>query len=268
VLKYRIPWSKSAKSVLLRFAEQLDAHLGMVFHRFLSGEARRKKKLRITINGTVVEPWDPFARNETKTIKLDHKEFDLATDDGQGTVAYTGFVLPSKNHFSSPHAFERLAGAAKWNNQQGFYIYRSDRMIQSGGWCYMRAADEHTKLARVALDFLPDLDAAFQLNVAKARVNLPDPLKEQLKPFIERLVKQARQVYDHGERSGSAATSGRMSPSTGQDGNGQNPAGALHQPARHTSVAAAPGSALPVGRGRGDCRGTGGFWRGSRSNTE
>jgi hypothetical protein len=59
----------------------------------------------------------------------------------------------------------------------------------------MRTSDEHTKLARVALDFWPDLDSAFDLNVAKARVSLPADLRSQLQPHIEQLTKQARKVY-------------------------------------------------------------------------
>ncbi len=41
----------------------------------------------------------------------------------------------------------------------------------------MRAPDEHTKFARVALDFFPELDAAFGINIAKMRVNFPQPLQ-------------------------------------------------------------------------------------------
>lgn len=59
----------------------------------------------------------------------------------------------------------------------------------------MRTSDEHTKIARVALDFWPDLDSAFDLNVAKARVNLPTELKSQLQPHVEQLAKQARKAY-------------------------------------------------------------------------
>ena len=64
VLDYKNPWGEKAKSNLWRIAGNLDQHLGMVFHRFLNGEARRRKCLQITINGTTIEPWDPFARRE------------------------------------------------------------------------------------------------------------------------------------------------------------------------------------------------------------
>lgn len=216
VLGYKVPWGEKAKAGLLQTTEDLEHHLGMVFHRFLAGEARRRKRLRITVNGNAVQPWDPFARAERHTIEFWKGEFDVQTGDGPGTVKVAAFVLPRKDQFSSDREFQRLSGPAKWNRQQGFYVYRADRMIQSGGWCWMRAADEHTKLARVALDFQPDLDTAFEINVSKARVQLPRDLRDKVEPQIERLAKKAREVYDGAPRpqpSGGAATSGHTAPS-------------------------------------------------------
>lgn len=204
VLEYKIPWGERAKTGFFNLAEELDLHLGMVFHRFLAGQAKRKKKLKITLNGTTIEPWDPYARDEKATVSLPPQEFKIHGHDGPGIVGYTPFILPQKERFSSLKAFNKYAGPAKWNYQQGFYIYRADRMIQSGGWCYMRTVDEHTKFARVAIDFWPDLDSAFDLNVAKARVNLPADLKTALQPNIEQLVKQARRVYSPPAESGQA----------------------------------------------------------------
>lgn len=195
VLGYKIPWGEHAKNNFLRLAGDLDQHLGMVFHRFLSGEAKRKRKLTISINGTRVEPWDPFAREERHTTELPREQFEIAGDNGKGLVAYSPYILPPKDRFSSLQAFNRYAGPRKWNYQQGFYIYRADRMIQSGGWSYMRTSDEHTKLARVALDFWPDLDSAFELNVAKARVKLSTDLRTKLGSKVEQLAKKAREVY-------------------------------------------------------------------------
>jgi hypothetical protein len=178
----------------------------MVFHRFLTGEARRRKRLTILVNGNPVEPWDPFARNEKGTEEFDPIEFDVHGENGKGIVRFQGFVLPHKDRFSSPKAFEKVGGPNRWNSQQGFYIYRADRMIQSGGWSRMRTPDEHTKLARAAIDFYPDLDPDFKINVAKMRVSLPNELKDELKEHVERLAKRARLVYDQKERNSGEAT--------------------------------------------------------------
>jgi len=252
VLGYKVPWGDKARTGFLRMAEQLDEHLAMVFHRFLGGEARRRKKLKITINGTVVEPWDPFAREEKATISLASKQFEVQTDDGPGLAGYTAFILPHQHAFSTPKAFDRYSGPSKWNYQQGFYIYRSDRMIQSGGWCHMRTSDEHTKLARVSLEFLPDLDSAFQLNVSKARVLLPADLRGQLKPFIEEVARQARKVYGSGPKvpgrpAGGDATGGQP---TSQPDPDLDPPGS---PAVSAGAEQSPGGAgqhVPTGAGR------------------
>jgi hypothetical protein len=235
VLNYKVPWGERAKSGLLTLAERLDQHLGMVFHRFLAGEARRRRKLAITINGTAVEPWDPFARGEKHTEGLTAQEFELHTSSGKGTVGYRPYVLPPKQRFSSDTAFERVGGPARWNLQQGFYIYRADRMIQSGGWCRMRTADEHTKLARAALEFYPDLDSAFEINVAKIRVTLPPELRDQLKESVERLVRRAKTVYGRKDDAGSSGkgTHGVSSRRGGSSAQPARKAGAV----RHVRVA-------------------------------
>ncbi len=212
VLVYKIPWGDRARTSFFRLAEELDEHLGMVFHRFLAGEARRKKKLTITLNETPVEPWDPYARDEKAALKLPGIQFDVSGDNGAGLVAYSPYVLPSQERFSSLKAFNRCAGPGKWNFQQGFYVYRADRMIQSGGWSYMRTSDEHTKLARVALDFWPDLDSAFDVNFAKTRVILPADLRAKLKPHVEELVKRARKAYTP------ASSKSTSPPSSGRNG--------------------------------------------------
>jgi hypothetical protein len=214
VLKYKVAWGENAKNGLYRLAEQLDQHLGMVFHRFLNGEARRKKKLAIAVNGTPIEPWDPFARGEKNTESFPAQEFEVPSSHGRGAVRYQPFVLPTKDKFSNVRAFEKMSGPEKWNRQQGFYIYRADRMIQSGGWCRMRTADEHTKLARSAIDFFPDLDSAFEINIAKFRVTLPLELREKLEAPVERLVRRARTVYS-GEKSLSPSSSSRHSRGVG-----------------------------------------------------
>ena len=202
----------------------------MVFHRFLSGEAKRRKKLSITINGSVVAPWDPFARDEGKTEVLQEQEFEVAATDRNGIVLFQPFVLPNRQMFSSETAFQRYAGHAKWNYQQGFYIYRADRMIQSGGWSRMRAPDEHTKLARIAINFYSDLDTAFAINVAKMSVTLPSDLKDQMAGVVESVVKRAKAVYNKESEPSSAPSP--SSPSTQKPLSAKHGSGSQAPPAR------------------------------------
>jgi hypothetical protein len=200
MLGQKHPYGEASRKRLLKMCRELEEHLTMVFHRFLDGEVRNHK-LKIKLNDNQLKGWDPFVRNEPETKQLNPISIDLEHEDISGTVVLKPYVLPPKNKFSSQEAFNRASGPKKWNLQQGFYIYRANRLIQSGGWCSLRAADEHTKLARIALDFSPQLDDAFSINVAKMRVLLPQEIRDEIQETVEQIVKQARTVYDKKDKS-------------------------------------------------------------------
>jgi uncharacterized membrane protein YgcG len=226
ILTYQDPGGGWARRHMISLAGELDAHLGMVFHRFLAGEVPRKK-LRIRINGSAVEPWDPFARDEPKTETGATQDLELSTPEGSGIVHMAPFVLPPKASFSSEAAWRRLAGPNAWNRQQGFYIYRANRLIQSGGWSNLRTADEHTKLARIALLFSPELDAAFGINVAKMRVSLPPELAARIEEPVNRIVRRARMVYDAKPDEPKSSRSSAATGNAGGRGNGAVPPGSI-----------------------------------------
>jgi hypothetical protein len=181
----------------------------MIFHRFLSGDSGRTR-LALTLNGVAVQAWDPFCRDEPLTEALPVQR--VAVDEDHDVVLRP-FVLPGQHHFSSPEAHARASGPNRWNRQQGFYIYRRDRLIQSGGWCRLRTMDEHSKLARVAVD-LPDAEEdMFRINVAKMTVGLPESLRPQLRVLATGIVSRAQDAY---RRRARAVPDALGSQSTGQ----------------------------------------------------
>ena len=203
ILGFKRPDGESARKHLTAMCRELEEHVAMVFHRFLSGDVRGKR-LAIYLNGNKVVPWDPFARGEALTQKLDTVVLRLEQDKGKSDVVLEPYVLPAQAKFSTPDAFNRASGPNKWNRQQGFYIYRADRMIQSGGWCNLRTLDEHNKLARVALYFSPKLDEEFKINVPKMRVALPSGIRDDILKAIGPVVKLANAAYRAGERGGNS----------------------------------------------------------------
>ena len=154
------------------------------------------KRLKIRLNTNELKPWDPFCQSELKTKRLQPVRLHLENEGVEGDVLLQPFVLPHQEDFSTPDAFRDAGGPESWNQQQGFYIYRAGRMIQSGGWSNLRAPDEHTKLARIGVSFEPVLDEAFKINVAKMRVQIPSQIREDVKQTIIPLTKLAREVYD------------------------------------------------------------------------
>ncbi|MBK7942783.1 MAG: ATP-binding protein [Flavobacteriales bacterium] len=212
ILGYKHPYGESARKQLAQMCSEIETHLSMVFHRFLSGEAA-KPRVRISLNGNPLEPWDPFCRKE-KTQRLDRCSIPVEYNDATGKVIFDPYVLPHQHRFSSTDAHERASGPNKWNRQQGFYIYRSDRLIQSGGWSDLRTLDEHSKLARIALRFDPKLDEAFKINVAKMRVQLPASIRGDLVKALAPVLRAADTEYRKG---GGTKPGGKPMPSPKSD---------------------------------------------------
>lgn len=206
VLEFRNPESGHAKRALERAADRIARHLAMVFHRFLDGSLDVAVAMRV--NGRDVEAWDPFARDEPMTRQLPVRHLPVVIDDREAVVSLQGFILPHQRQFSSSDAHERAAGEKRWNRQQGLYVYRGDRLVQSGGWSRLRTSDEHTKLARVALDLPEGSEGLFALDVAKMRVKLPDSLRGVLREHVATIAALAQDAYRRG--SGGSESHGRV----------------------------------------------------------
>jgi Histidine kinase-, DNA gyrase B-, and HSP90-like ATPase len=196
ILEYARPDGQAAMRRLDALATEIREHIEMVFHRFLSGELRRgRARIAVTLNGAWLEPWDPFARMEKATRQLPRQWLSLRLPDKTHRVGIRPYILPNQVQFSTPEAHAIAAGPKRWNRQQGFYIYRRDRLIQSGGWNRLRTMDEHSKLARVAVNIPLAADAAFRTNVSKMSVTLPPELRPPLRTLASGLVARAQDAY-------------------------------------------------------------------------
>jgi hypothetical protein len=190
----RTPGGSAATRRLEAAADGIAEHLAMVFHRFLAGEAPGAP-LVIRVAGRTLRPWDPFARSEAVTRRLPQQVVLFDHAGSAHEIAVQPYVLPNQHHFSSPEAHDLAGGPRRWNRQQGLYIYRHHRLIQSGGWNRLRTMDEHAKLARIAIDIPPETDAAFRINVSKMTVGLPEGVRPQLRSLVAGVVSAAQDAY-------------------------------------------------------------------------
>ncbi|MEO3773977.1 ATP-binding protein [Micromonospora sp. B9E7] len=224
VLPERNPEGGWARRRLEALAGRTADHLGTVFHRFLEGEAGGG--LVITVNGEKVGPWNPFAPDEPAREVLPPLRFEVTLGEATGVVSLQRYVLPSRDQFTSQAEFERLSGPLNWNRQQGLYVYRAQRLVQWGGWNGMRGIDEHTKLARAALDFDTDLDIVFNINVAKIRVAMPPQLRQLLERPVHELCMRADDAYrknSRGESEGSKVASEQLAALSRSEASGATP---------------------------------------------
>ena len=83
------------------------------------------------LNGQPVEPWDPFLEAHPATQRTPEEAIVLP---GHAlNIAVRGYVLPHKDNLDvEDHS--KASGPGGWNAQQGFYLYRNERLIVAGSW--------------------------------------------------------------------------------------------------------------------------------------
>jgi hypothetical protein len=173
----------------LRFADRVRQHLAMTFHRFLEGPRR----LRFTINGTAVAAWDPFMTKEPATQVLPAEPLTVL---GQRVVVRP-YVLPHRSKLSTA-AQRDGAGLKGWNGQQGFYVYRNNRILVAGDWLGLGfQKEEHCKLARIALDITNSSDEAWQIDVKKSTARPPAVVAKDLQSIAKFTRDRAQEIYRH-----------------------------------------------------------------------
>lgn len=165
--------------------EQVKKHLEMVFHRFIENG-----KIKIWFQDRQTKPWNPFLIEENATQSFPDEYLQ------NGKVAVKGFVLPHKNKISKEiHAF--AAGPKGWNEQQGFYVYRNERLLVAGDWLGLYRKEEHYKLSRIQIDLPNSLDSEWQIDIKKSVARPPLVLRDQIKAYAALVRNQAVEVYRH-----------------------------------------------------------------------
>lgn len=186
----------------LKEIETVEQHLSMVFHRFIE----MPQKLNIFINNRLIKPWDPFLRDEVSTQFLPEENFY----DSGGQITVQPYILPHHTKITQQRN-DDAAGLNGWISQQGFYIYRNNRLLVDGNWLGLgfRKA-EHYRLARIQVDLPNSLDATWKIDVKKSKARPPNALNADFKRIASLTRTKALEVYRH---RGGSVLAGRKSES-------------------------------------------------------
>jgi hypothetical protein len=197
-----VHWSVLDRVVTSGFTEQnfldlvdgVDQHIAMVFHRYLEGQ---RPRMQIAINGKFVAPWSPFlvAHPATWTSPLEV----LVT--GSGVIKAQGHVLPHKDRLT-PTEYTSAAGPDGWTAQQGFYVYRNERLLLAGSWLGLGIGRSWTKeeahrLARIRLDIANTDDAEWKIDIRKSTARPPVTIRSRLTRLAEDTRERARRGFAH-----------------------------------------------------------------------
>lgn len=174
----------------LDLTDDVEQHLAMVFHRLIEGP---RPKLRISINGRPVTPWDPFMSGASWESPMARRQTEV------GAVAVRCHVLPHKDRLTDDE-FRINGGPEGWAAQQGFYVYRNERLLVAGGWLGLGQGrawnrEEAYRLARIRLDIPNTADAAWKIDIRKSTAKPPVALRSWLTNLAEGTRDRARRVF-------------------------------------------------------------------------
>lgn len=195
-------WEKLDRIVTVGFTEQdfldlvdrVEQHLAMVFHRFLAGP---RPRLHLFLNGQQVKAWDPFLAGHPATWSSPVEHINA---EG-GRVEVQCHVMPHKDRLDVDE-HESAGGPDGWTAQQGFYVYRNERLLVSGSWLGLGRGRSWTKeeahrLARIRLDIPNSADAEWKIDIRKSTARPPVSIRERLTRLAEDTRERARRVFAH-----------------------------------------------------------------------
>ena len=164
--------------------------LSLVFHRFISGKSGAKK-ISISINGTPLNALDPFYSNHPATQSFPVEPIPML--DGT-KVNMTAYTLPHYSKLENDE-YETLGGEEGYVKNQGFYVYRNNRLIIYGTWFRLAKHGELSKLVRISVDIPNSLDSMWKVTINKSDVQLPSRLRARLKTLVDGFRNNSSQVF-------------------------------------------------------------------------
>jgi len=180
-----------------KFSEMMAnarTHLEMVFHRFLSPEPGNKS-VRLDFNKSLLKGFNPFGPAIPARQELQAEKIHI---DGE-VINIQPYVLPHRNKVT-PDVYELYAGEGGYVQNQGFYVYRTRRLIVKGTWFRLIRKEELNKLIRVRIDIPNSLDHIWGININKSQVTPPEIVRKQLKKVIHRISGRGRIVFQRRAR--------------------------------------------------------------------
>jgi hypothetical protein len=174
------------EAMLRRVQNRIVPHLGMVFHRWLSGDNEDGRKVKIIYGKDLIEPWNPFDQEWADTEKsAPIADFDVRAGGGSYGMKFKAHVLRkdiptrAKDHPSR-----------KNSANQGIYVYRMDRVIAGPAWFGLSPSGNRAPLngLRFAVDMPTELDTVMMLDVKKSNIDFPQDVLDYFEPIVARYI--------------------------------------------------------------------------------
>lgn len=171
-------------NVLNEIFQQARFELGLTFHRLL--ESRR---LSIKFQGLEIESRDPFYKGTALGPK---EKIQYQGSD----IFWQSYTLPHFGKMSSNDEYI-TSGDEGTSKNQGFYIYRGDRLIIYGTWFKLIPHSATRQLSRIKLDIPNSLDKYWKVTIDKKDAQMPSDLRSMFRRIAKKSSETSRKVIQN-----------------------------------------------------------------------
>ena len=192
--------NESVKNAFYQEMENVREHLSLVFHKFIES-----KRVKIFFQNEEIEAYNPFLLN------LDPKP-EMGLPEKFDNVEVTYFVLPHMSEIGKED-YDKTGGSLGWFQQQGFYVYRGDRLLVSGDWMGLEKKRDYAKLARISVNFSNSSDFNWNLDIKKSTATPPIEIRRELSRIAKMAIMKSAKIYNwRGQKAVSQITNSNFEP--------------------------------------------------------
>ena len=175
--------NESVKNAFYEEMNLVRRHLSLVFHKFIEAN-----KIKIYFQSELLEPFNPFL------LQINPKP-EMGQPEQFGNCEIVYYILP---HMSSigKEDYENSGGPLGWFQQQGFYVYRGDRLLVAGDWLGIEKKRDYSKLARIAVNFTNTSDFNWNLDIKKSTATPPIDIRKELSRIARIAIMKSAKIYN------------------------------------------------------------------------
>lgn len=175
--------NESVKNAFYHEMINVKHHLSLVFHKFIES-----KRIKIYFQNEEIKPYNPFLLNLNPRPEMGQPETF-------GNVEITYFILPHMSEIGKVD-YENSGGSLGWFNEQGFYIYRGDRLLVAGDWLGLEKKRDYSKLARISVNFTNANDFNWHLDIKKSTATPPLEIRKELSRIAKIAIMKSAKIYN------------------------------------------------------------------------
>jgi hypothetical protein len=175
--------NESVKNAFYKEMMNVGHHLRLVFHKFIESN-----RVKIFFQNEELESYNPFLLN------LNPKP-EMGQSEKFGNVEITYFILPHMSEIGKEE-YENSGGSLGWFQEQGFYIYRGDRLLVAGDWLGLEKKRDYSKLARIAVSFSNINDFNWHLDIKKSTAIPPIEIRKELSRIAKIAIMKSAKIYN------------------------------------------------------------------------